>query len=133
MAHPDRSSLETSDIVRSAREGFIERSRRWITWRHHKILLAITRCRTAALGGHRYRCSACGHTAAISYNSCRNQALPTMPNERARALAPSTRTGATGHRDVHLVLTLPCELAPFALQNKRLIYNPAVPDKCRDP
>jgi hypothetical protein len=59
-----------ADIVHAAGQGFIERSRRWITWQHRKVLLAITRCRTAALGGHRDRCSSCGHITAISYNSC---------------------------------------------------------------
>jgi hypothetical protein len=33
------------------------------------VLRAITRCRTAALGGHIDSCSQCGHQA-ISYNSC---------------------------------------------------------------
>jgi hypothetical protein len=47
--------------------------RKWINWQHQKVLLAITRCRTAALGGHRDRCTSCGHTTRISYNSCRNR------------------------------------------------------------
>jgi hypothetical protein len=42
-----------ADIVRCAGQSFIERSRRWINWQHQKVLLAITRCRTAALGGPR--------------------------------------------------------------------------------
>jgi hypothetical protein len=33
------------------------------------VLAAIERCRTAALGGHRDKCSRCGYRA-ISYNSC---------------------------------------------------------------
>src|ERR1035438_6828746 len=48
---------------------------KWINWQHQKVLLAITRCRTAALGGHRDQCSHCGHVA-ISYNSCRNRHCP---------------------------------------------------------
>jgi hypothetical protein len=36
---------------------------------HRKVLDAIVRCRTAALGGHRDQCVSCGHQA-ISYNSC---------------------------------------------------------------
>jgi hypothetical protein len=64
-----------ADIVRYAGQGFIERSRRWINGQHEKVLLAIMRCRTAALGGHRDRCSGCGHSA-ISYNSCRNRHCP---------------------------------------------------------
>ena len=43
---------------------------------HQKVLLAITRCRTAALGGHRDRCTGCGLTTRISYNSCRNRHCP---------------------------------------------------------
>jgi hypothetical protein len=49
-----------ADIVRCAGQGFIDRSRKWINWQHRKVLLAITRCRTAALGGYRDRCTGCG-------------------------------------------------------------------------
>ena len=37
-----------------------------------KVMTAIERCRTAALGGYVARCedAACGHTQ-IAYNSCR--------------------------------------------------------------
>jgi hypothetical protein len=62
----DRPPLEMADIVRWAGQSFIERSCRWISGQHQKLLLAITCRRTAALGGHRDRCSACGHTTAIS-------------------------------------------------------------------
>ena len=48
----NRPPLEVADLVRAAGRGFIERSRRWITWQHIKVLRAIVRCRTAALGGH---------------------------------------------------------------------------------
>ena len=57
--------MEMADIVRYAGQGFIERSRRWINGQHEKVLTAITRCRTAALGGHRDRCSGCGQVPAI--------------------------------------------------------------------
>ncbi len=111
-----------ADIVRYAGQGFIERSRRWINGQHEKVLTAITRCRTAALGGHRDRCSGCGH-CTISYNSCRNRHCPKCQGsaricwlqQRERELLPT--------RYVHAVFTLPRELAPLALQNKRLIYG----------
>jgi hypothetical protein len=44
--------LEVADLVRTAGTAFIERNRQWLRWTHIKVLLAITRCRTAALGGH---------------------------------------------------------------------------------
>ena len=65
----DRPPLEVADLVRAAGETFIEHSRKWLTWAHIKVLRAIERCRTAALGGHLDACSRCGHRA-ISYNSC---------------------------------------------------------------
>jgi transposase-like zinc-binding protein len=86
------------------------------------VLQAITRCRTAALGGHRDQCSDCGHTA-ISYNSCRNRHCPRCQgNARQRWLQARQRELLPASY-VHVVFTLPRELAPLALQNKRLIYN----------
>ena len=71
-----RPLMEMADIVRCAGQSFVEHSRRWINWQHQKVLLAIARCRTVALGGHRDRCTGCGYTARISYNSCRNRHCP---------------------------------------------------------
>src|SRR5712664_2457097 len=42
-----RPPLEVADLVRAAGDTFIERSRKWITWKHVKVPLAIARCRTA--------------------------------------------------------------------------------------
>jgi len=69
----NRPPLEVADLVRAAGRAFIERSRRWITWQHLKVLRAIARCRTAALGGHLDECTDCGYRPAISYNSCRDR------------------------------------------------------------
>jgi hypothetical protein len=111
-----------ADIVRYAGQDFIERSRRWINGQHEKVLTPITRCRTTALGGHRDRCSGCGHSA-ISYNSCRNRHCPKCQgNARIRWLQQRERE-LLPTRYVHAVFTLPRELAPLALQNKRLIYG----------
>ena len=80
------------------------------------------RCRTAALGGHRDRCSDCGHVA-ISYNSCGNRHCPKCQgNARLRWL--EAREGELlPTRYVHAVFTVPRELAPVALQNKKVIFN----------
>ena len=87
----NRPPLEVADIIRSAGESFLEKSKRWITWQHRKVLLAIQRCRTAVLGGHRDRCSDCGHVA-ISYNSCGNRHCPRCQgNARLRWLAARER------------------------------------------
>ena len=71
-----RPQLEVADIIRSAGADFVARNRHWLRWTHLKVLLAIARCRTAALGGHIDECTGCGHRATISYNSCRNRHCP---------------------------------------------------------
>ena len=118
----NRPPLEMADIVRFAGQSFLQRSQRWINWQHQKVLLAITRCRTAALGGHRDCCSGCGHTA-ISYNSCRNRHCPKCQgNARQRWLQARERE-LLPTPYVHIVFTLPREVASLALQNKQVIYN----------
>src|SRR6202163_1124084 len=118
----DRPPLEVADLVRAAGEAFIERSRKWITWKHVKVLLAIARCRTAALGGHLDECTRCGHRA-ISYNSCRNRHCPKcQAGARDRWLA-ARRQELLPTRYVHVVFTLPHHLAPLVLQNKKVLYD----------
>src|SRR6202171_5323405 len=117
-----RPPLEGADLVRAAGAAFVERSRKWITGKHVKVLLAIARCRTAALGGHLDECTRCGHRA-ISYNSCRNRHCPKcQAGARDRWLA-ARRQELLPTRYVHVVFTLPHELVPLALQNKKIVYD----------
>ena len=117
-----RPPLEVADVIRAAGRGFIDRNRSWLNRLHLKVLTAIERCRTAALGGHLDPCTRCGYRA-ISFNSCRNRHCP-----RCQANARDHWIEARSHEllptpYVHVVFTLPHELAPLALQNKRLIYD----------
>ncbi len=118
-----RPPLEVADLVRAAGEAFIERSRRWIRWKHVKVLRAIARCRTAALGGHIDECTRCGHRAAISYNSCRDRHCPKCQiAARDRWIAARQRE-LLPTRYLHVVFTLPHRLAPLVLQNKKVLYS----------
>ena len=116
-----RPPVEVADLIRAAGESFYEGSQTWLTWLHLKVLNAILRCRTAALGGHVDACSGCGRQA-ISFNSCRNRHCPKcQANTRDRWLEARERELlATPY--VHVVFTLPRQLSPLALQNKREIY-----------
>ena len=64
-----RPLLELADIIAAAAHRFTDRPPAWFTWMHRQVLIAIERCRTAAMGGHVDQCSGCGHRT-ISYNSC---------------------------------------------------------------
>jgi len=117
-----RSPLELADIVDYAGDAFVEQSRRWMSGQHKKVLSAIARCRTLALGYHRDRCRKCGQIA-ISYNSCRNRHCPRCQASARRRWLEARQRELLPTPYVHVVFTLPHELAPLALQNKRLIYG----------
>src|SRR5205814_9455168 len=113
---------EVAAAIRSARESFIDSSQEWFPWRHLKVLNAILAGRTAVLGGHVDECSRCGHRT-ISFNSCRNRHCPKCQiNARDRWVA-ARRLDLLPTRYAHVVFTLPHQLAPLALQNKREIYG----------
>jgi hypothetical protein len=114
--------LELADLVRTAGVAFLWRSRHWIRWTHIKVLLAIVRCRTAALGGHIDQCTRCGHRA-ISYNSCRNRHCPRCQTAARERWIAARRRELLPTRYLHVVFTLPHELAPLALQNKKILYH----------
>ena len=111
-----------ADVIRTAGQPFIDHSHSWITWHHVKVLQAIERCRTATLGGHRDQCSRCGHSA-ISYNSCRNRHCPKCQGNARHRWLDARRQELLPAPYVHVVFTLPRELAPLALQNKKVIYD----------
>jgi hypothetical protein len=117
-----RPLLEVADLIRTAGTAFLERNRHWLSWKHSKVLLAIARCRTAALGGHLDECTRCGHRA-ISYNSCRNRHCPKCQTAARERWIAARRRELLPTRYVHVVFTLPRELAPLALQNKKVVYD----------
>ena len=118
----NRPTLEVADILRAYGSSFIERHRPHLAPQHRKVMDAIVCCRTAALGGHRDRCSGCGHQA-ISYNSCRNRHCPKcQSNARDRWLAARSAE-LLPVPYFHLVFTLPHELSLLVLGNKKLLYD----------
>ena len=118
-----RPPLEVADIIRAAGKGFIERHRSWLTGLHRRILSAIECCRTAALGGHRDRCSQCGHVVAISYNSCRNRHCPKCLNNARKKWLSARQKELLAVPYVHLVFTIPHTFARLVLHNKKLFYG----------
>lgn len=118
-----RPTLEVADLIRTAGTAFLERNRQWIRWTHIKVLLAIARCRTAALGGHLDECTHCGHRATISYNSCRNRHCPKCQTGARERWVEARRRELLPSPYVHVVFTLPPQLAALALQNKNVIYG----------
>ena len=114
--------FEVADIIRKAGTRFIERYRESLGWTQLKVLTAIARCRTAALGGHRDQCARCGYEA-ISYCSCRNRHCPKcQTNAREKWLrAREHELLPVGY--FHLVFSVPHALVPLIWQNKRVLFT----------
>ncbi len=64
-----RERLEVADIFRAHGAAWRRANAGHVSLGQLKVMSAIERCRTAALGGHVARCEACEHTE-IAYNSC---------------------------------------------------------------
>lgn len=117
-----RPLWEVADIIRRADSRAGSRHRDSLTWPQVKVLNAISRCRTAALGGHRDRCTRCGYEA-ISYNSCRNRHCPKcQTNAREKWLA-ARQQELLPVNYYHLVFTVPHALVPLMWQNKKLLFK----------
>jgi hypothetical protein len=87
-----------------------------------KVMNAIERCRTAALGGHVARCQDCSHTR-ISYNSCRNRHCPKCQGAAARDWLAERQAELLPVGYFHIVFTLPAAIANIAYHNKAVIYD----------
>jgi len=118
-----RPTVEVADILRAQGDRFVERNRSWLGFQRLSVLRAITRCRTAALGGHIDTCPDCGYQEAISYNSCRNRHCPKCQAQaRQRWLAARDRE-LLGVPYFHVVFTLPHELNLLCQYNPKVLYS----------
>src|SRR5205809_6993462 len=118
-----RPPLEVADLIRAAGDAFIERNRHWLRWKHIKVLLAIRRCRTAALGGHLDECTRCGHRAAISYNTCRNRHCPKCQTSAREKWLAKRQQELLPVNYFHLVFSVPHLLVPLMWQNKKILFT----------
>ena len=117
-----QSLLEVADIFCGYGAAYRKANSGHISLDQLKVMSAIERCRTAALGGHVTRCEDCAHEH-IAYNSCRNRHCPKCQAGAAKAWLQERQAELLPVRYFHLVFTLPGQIANIAYQNKRAIYN----------
>ncbi len=117
-----RTELEVADIFRDHGAAWRKANAGHISLEQLKVMSAIERCRTAALGGHVERCADCSHTR-IAYNSCRNRHCPKCQGAAARDWLEDRQAELLPVGYFHLVFTLPARIADIAYQNKRAIYG----------
>lgn len=87
-----------------------------------KVISAIEKCRTSALGSHSDECSECGYTK-ISYNSCRNRHCPKCQTLAKERWIDKQKSCLLNVGYFHVVFTIPDTLNTIAFQNQRILYN----------
>ena len=117
-----RPALEVADIFRDHGAAWRRANAGHVSLGQLKVMSAIERCRTAALGGHVARCEKCAHTQ-ISYNSCRNRHCPKCQGAAAREWLAAREADLLPVPYFHVVYTLPAQNADIAYQNKTVIYD----------
>jgi len=119
-----RPSLEVADIFRDHGSAWRLANAGHVSLDQMKVMSAIERCRTAALGGHVARCEngACAYTV-VSYNSCRNRHCPKCQGAAAQKWLAEREAELLPVSYFHVVFTLPSQLRDVAYQNKRVIYD----------
>jgi hypothetical protein len=114
--------LEVADIVRAAGAAYREAHGTRLLPSHRRVLDDIATCRTAARGGHVYRCD---HCAALrySYHSCRNRHCPKCAGDRTRRWLEAERRRLLACPHFLVTFTLPEELRALARSHQKRVYG----------
>jgi Putative transposase/Transposase zinc-binding domain len=115
-----KGGVELADIFRAYGESY--RCNHPLPVLHLKIMRAVERCRTAALGGHLEQCDSCGYERP-AYNSCRNRHCPKCQSLAKVKWLDKQKSELLPVGYFHLVFTLPHELNALILTNKKILLS----------
>jgi len=121
MSNSTSSSIDLAGILKAGFPSYVARhgsptAKQW------KVINNVVSCRTSAFGGRIYKCDTCNITT-VMYNSCRDRHCPKCQGV-ARAVWVQKRVNEllpVGY--FHTVFTIPNSFNPFALQNKKVVYD----------
>jgi hypothetical protein len=115
------SDVTVNEIFRQSGDDY-RKNTPGLTLHQKKIIRAIQVCRTPELGGRIEVCDSCGHTVQY-YHSCRNRHCPQCQFMKKEAWIKQKKDEIFPFQYFHLVFTLPHELIPLVIRNKRIMYD----------
>ena len=119
----NRPAVEVADILRAQGNSFLDRHRGQFRFRQLKVMRALLRCRTAALGGHIDKCLRCGKDWGLSFNSCRDRHCPKCQAQSRQRWIAARQEELLATSYFHVVFTLPHLLNAMIRQNPVELYN----------
>lgn len=115
-----RTHFDVGEIFARFGEAFREHHR--LSPDQARVMRAIERCRTEALGGHRIACTNCGF-AIQAYNSCRNRHCPKCQGSAQYRWIEARKEKLLSTSYFHVVFTLPAELRSIARRNPSCVFD----------
>lgn len=116
----NREKFEVADIFRLYGDSY--QKTHAVSYDQLKAMHHIRICRTAVLGGHVAQCDQCGFEQ-IAYNSCRDRHCPKCQTLAKEQWLNDRKTELLPCGYFHLVFTLPHDLNPIILSNKKATLN----------
>lgn len=120
MAPKNQEQVELADIFRLYGDDY--RRSHTVSYEQLKVMHHIEICRTAVLGGHVEQCDRCAFEQ-IAYNSCRDRHCPKCQTLTKEQWLNDRKAELLGCSYFHLVFTLPHDLNPIILSNKKTTVN----------
>jgi hypothetical protein len=118
----DRARLEVGDAFRRYADNYRQQHAGSLSTAQRRVMSAIERCRTAALGGHVEQCDQC-QFQRIAYNSCRDRHCPKCQSLARAQWIEDRQAELLDTQYFHVVFTVPEEIAAIAYQNKKVVYD----------
>lgn len=93
-----------------------------LTVKQRKVIRDICACRTEEMGFNVEECTSCGYTQ-LHYNSCRNASCPMCQSFNRQEWVEREEYYKLNITYYHCVFTIPAELNPYILLDKRFGYT----------
>ena len=114
--------LEVADVFRRYGDAYLQTFGPQMLPSHRRAFYDILQCRTAAMGGHVYRCDQCAREQ-YAYHSCKNRSCPKCQTEETEIWLQQRRQELVEVPYFHLVFTIPQELRDIARRHQKVIYG----------
>lgn len=113
--------IEVADVFRRFADDYLSAHGASMLASHRRAIGDILACRTEALGGHRWRCRACG-AEVFSYHSCKNRSCPKCHTDETERWLAARKAEMLPCTYFHVTITVPEELRDVLRANQRNGY-----------
>ena len=113
--------LEVADVLRRFGPAYLAQHGASLLPSHRRAIADLQLCRTPALGGHQFRCDACGKEW-LAWHSCKNRACPKCHTAQTEEWLRQRRAQMLPTPYFHVVVTIPQELRAIFRSHQKDCY-----------